>query len=52
MAHNFFPMTARMRYIARWGLMRNTQPENIQEQGLADDQGGQRNGRCWPTPWP
>lgn len=31
MAHNFFPMTARMRYIARWGLMRNTQPENIQE---------------------
>ena len=30
-AHNFFPMTARMRYIARWGLMRNTQPENIQE---------------------
>lgn len=31
MAHNFFPMIARMRYIARWGLMRNTQPENIQE---------------------
>ena len=24
-------MIARMRYIARWGLMRNTQPENIQE---------------------
>ena len=32
MAHNFFPMIARMRYIARWGLMRNTQPENIQEE--------------------
>ena len=31
MAHNFFPMIARMRYISRWGLMRNTQPENIQE---------------------
>ena len=31
MAHNFFPMIARMRYIAQWGLMRNTQPENIQE---------------------
>ena len=31
MAHNFFPMIARMRYINRWGLMRNTQPENIQE---------------------
>ena len=31
MAHNFFPMTARMRYIARWGLMRNTFQENIQE---------------------
>ena len=24
-------MIARMRYINRWGLMRNTQPENIQE---------------------
>ena len=31
MANHFFPMIARMRYITRWGLMRNTQPENIQE---------------------
>ena len=31
MASNFFPMIARMRYINRWGLMRNTQTENIQE---------------------
>ena len=31
MAHNFFPMISRMKYINRWGLMRNTQPENIQE---------------------
>ena len=31
LAHSFFPMIARMRYINRWGLMRNTQPENIQE---------------------
>ena len=31
MAYNFFPMISRMRYINRWGLMRNTQPENIQE---------------------
>lgn len=31
MAHSFFPMIARMRYINRWGLMRNTQQENIQE---------------------
>lgn len=31
MSSNFFPMIARMRYITRWGLMRNTQPENIQE---------------------
>ena len=31
MAYSFFPMIARMRYINRWGLMRNTQPENIQE---------------------
>ena len=31
MSQNFFPMIARMRYINRWGLMRNTDPENIQE---------------------
>ena len=31
MNHNFFPMIARMRYINRWGLMRNTRLENIQE---------------------
>ena len=31
MAYNFFPMIARMKYINRWGLMRNTQEENIQE---------------------
>ncbi len=31
MPYNFFPMIARMRYINRWGLMRNTFEENIQE---------------------
>lgn len=31
MAYHFFPMITRMRYINRWGLMRNTDPENIQE---------------------
>ena len=31
MPYHFFPMIARMRYISRWGLMRNTQEENIQE---------------------
>ncbi len=31
MPYHFFPMIARMRYISRWGLMRNTDPENIQE---------------------
>ena len=31
MAQSFFPMIARMRYINRWGLMRNTDTENIQE---------------------
>lgn len=31
MAYNFFPMISRMRYINRWGLMRNTHLENIQE---------------------
>ena len=31
MAYHFFPMISRMRYINRWGLMRNTRLENIQE---------------------
>jgi len=31
MPQAFFPMISRMRYINRWGLMRNTDPENIQE---------------------
>ena len=31
MPYNFFPMVSRMRYINRWGLMRNTRLENIQE---------------------
>ena len=34
MSDNFFAMLHRMRYINRWGLMRNTQPENIQEHSL------------------
>lgn len=29
--HAFFALIARMRYIDRWALMRNTDPENIQE---------------------
>lgn len=29
--HNFFALIARMKYIDRWALMRNTEPENIQE---------------------
>ncbi len=31
MPYNFFALLGRMRYIDRWGLMRNTQVENIQE---------------------
>lgn len=31
MAYSFFAFISRMRYINRWGLMRNTEPENIQE---------------------
>ncbi|MCI8477453.1 MAG: 5'-deoxynucleotidase [Oscillospiraceae bacterium] len=31
MAFHFFAYLSRMRYIQRWGLMRNTVPENIQE---------------------
>jgi 5'-deoxynucleotidase len=32
--HHFFAFLSRMKYITRWGLMRNTQPENIQEHSL------------------
>ena len=31
MSHSYFAYIARMRYIGRWGLMRNTVQENIQE---------------------
>lgn len=31
MSHSFFAYISRMRYITRWGLMRNTFQENIQE---------------------
>ena len=31
MAHSFFAYISRMRYIGRWGLMRNSFQENIQE---------------------
>ncbi len=31
MQHKFFALISRMRYIGRWGLMRNTFEENIQE---------------------
>lgn len=29
--YNFYALIARMKYIDRWALMRNTEPENIQE---------------------
>ena len=32
--YDFFAFLARMKYINRWGLMRNTQVENIQEHSL------------------
>lgn len=31
MQHSFFAFISRMRYIGRWGLMRNSLPENVQE---------------------
>lgn len=34
MGQHFFAMMHRMRYINRWGLMRNTQTENITEHSL------------------
>ena len=35
MQHRFFALISRMRYIGRWGLMRNTFDENIQEHSPA-----------------
>ena len=32
--YHFFAFLSRMKYITRWGLMRNTQTENIQEHSL------------------
>lgn len=34
MEYNFFATIARMKYIERWALMRNTRPENLSEHGL------------------
>ncbi|NLG37620.1 MAG: 5'-deoxynucleotidase [Clostridiales bacterium] len=34
MASHFFAYMARMKFILRWGLMRNTRPENIAEHSL------------------
>lgn len=31
MEQGFFALISRMRYIGRWGLMRNSRPENVQE---------------------
>jgi len=31
---NFYAMLSRMRYISRWGLMRNSNPENLSEHTL------------------
>ena len=31
MKNSFFALISRMRYISRWGLMRNSSPENVQE---------------------
>ena len=31
MQHRFFALISRIRYISRWGLMRNTFEENVQE---------------------
>lgn len=38
--YKFFALISRMRYINRWGLMRNTFQENIQEHRLSQGQIG------------
>ena len=44
MPYHFFPMIARMRYISRWGLMRNTD--------LRTSRSTPTWWQCWPMPWP
>ena len=34
MEYNFFATVARMKYIERWALMRNTYPETLSEHSL------------------
>ena len=34
MPFHFFAMLSRMKYIIRWGLMRNTRPENLSEHSM------------------
>lgn len=34
MANHFYALMSRMKYIIRWGLMRNTRPENLSEHSL------------------
>ena len=34
MEYNFYATIARMKYIERWALMRNTMPENLSEHSL------------------
>lgn len=34
MQYHFFAMISRMKYINRWALMRNTQPENLSEHAM------------------
>ena len=34
MVHHFFAYLSRMRFISRWGLMRNTLPENDMEHAM------------------
>ena len=50
MANEFYALLGRMRYITRWGLMRNTFSENIQEHSHQVAVLPTR-WRCWPMLW-
>jgi len=43
MSYDFYALLGRMRYITRWGLMRNTFSENIQEHS--------HRSLYWPMRW-
>ena len=46
--HSFFATIARMKYIERWALMRNSRPENLSEHAAEVARTSASTPRRWP----